>query len=442
MRLAVVLITLVSLSTSSFALYDSSDAVVELTVNNFQKRVIDDDSIWIVEFYAPWCGHCKNLVPEYKKAAKALQGIVKIGAVDMTQHESLGSPYGIRGFPTIKVFGSDKKKPSDYNGQRNAQGFIEAAINEIRKTANSRMGSSGSSDGGSSGGGGRRAGGNDVVELTDSNFDELVLKSKDLWLIEFFAPWCGHCKNLEPHWKAAASELKGKMKLGAVDATVHTVLANRFAIRGFPTIKFFGAGVKSNEDAVDYDGGRTTNDIIQWASQKVAENLPAPELKQAVSQSALEDNCKDKQLCVIAFLPNILDCQSKCRNDYLAVLKELAEKFKKNVWGWIWVEAAQQPELEEAFGIGGFGYPAMIAVNSRKLKFSTLTGSFGKAGISEFLRDLSYGKGKTSSMKGSEFPKIQTVDAWDGKDGVLPELDDIDLSDVDLDDLDSPKTEL
>jgi protein disulfide-isomerase A6 len=43
------------------------------------------------------------LVPEYKKAAKALKGIVKIGAVDMTQHESVGQPYGVTGFPTIKV---------------------------------------------------------------------------------------------------------------------------------------------------------------------------------------------------------------------------------------------------------------------------------------------------------------------------------------------------
>lgn len=54
-------------------------------------------------------------------------------------------------------------------------------------------------------------GGSNVVELTDSNFDKLVLDSDDLWLVEFYAPWCGHCKNLEPHWAEAANSLKGKV---------------------------------------------------------------------------------------------------------------------------------------------------------------------------------------------------------------------------------------
>ena len=53
----------------------------------------------------------------------------------------------------------------------------------------------------------------DVVTLTDENFKKLVLDSEDLWLVEFYAPWCGHCKNLEPHWAKAASELKGKVSI-------------------------------------------------------------------------------------------------------------------------------------------------------------------------------------------------------------------------------------
>lgn len=54
-------------------MYSSNSDVVDLTPNNFDKKVIDSDSIWIVEFYAPWCGHCQSLKPEYEKAATALK---------------------------------------------------------------------------------------------------------------------------------------------------------------------------------------------------------------------------------------------------------------------------------------------------------------------------------------------------------------------------------
>jgi protein disulfide-isomerase A6 len=55
------------------ALYPSSSDVIELTPSNFNKLVINSDEVWVVEFYAPWCGHCKSLVPEYTKAASALK---------------------------------------------------------------------------------------------------------------------------------------------------------------------------------------------------------------------------------------------------------------------------------------------------------------------------------------------------------------------------------
>lgn len=55
------------------ALYSSSDDVVELTASNFRSKVLDSDELWVVEFYAPWCGHCKSLAPEWKKAATQLK---------------------------------------------------------------------------------------------------------------------------------------------------------------------------------------------------------------------------------------------------------------------------------------------------------------------------------------------------------------------------------
>ena len=65
------------------SMYGAKSDVVKLTTANFNKDVVNSADIWLVEFYAPWCGHCKNLVPEWEKAAKALKGIVKVGAVDM-----------------------------------------------------------------------------------------------------------------------------------------------------------------------------------------------------------------------------------------------------------------------------------------------------------------------------------------------------------------------
>ncbi|VDK84632.1 unnamed protein product [Litomosoides sigmodontis] len=424
----------------SHALYESNHDVIQLTESNFNSKVLESDKIWIVEFFAPWCGHCQKLVPEYLKLANAVKGVFKVGAVDMTQHQSVGAPYNVQGFPTIKIFGANKKTPVEYQGPRTAQAMADSLISELRKTLNTKLGISDSSRSGSSGD--KKGSGKDVIELTDSNFEDLVLHSKDIWLVEFFAPWCGHCKALKPHWEKAASELAGKVKLGALDATVYQVMSSRFNIKGFPTIKYFAPG-SSASDAEDYVGGRTSDDIVQYALNKFAENMPAPEVVEAVSQEVVDNVCKEKQLCIIAVLPYILDCQSNCRNAYLEVLKESAKKFKRNLWGWVWTEAGKQAELEKAFGMGGFGYPALAALSYRKMKFSMLKGSFGVSGIQEFLRDLSYGKGQTAPMKGAEFPEILSVEPWDGKDGEMPVEEDIDVSDIDLDEEEKPnKTEL
>uniref|UniRef100_A0A8C7F4X8 Protein disulfide-isomerase A6 n=1 Tax=Oncorhynchus kisutch TaxID=8019 RepID=A0A8C7F4X8_ONCKI len=413
--------------------YSAADDVVELNPSNFNREVLQSDSLWLIEFYAPWCGHCQSLTADWKKTATALKGIVKVGAVDADQHKSLGGQYGVRGFPSIKIFGANKNKPDDYQGGRSSQAIVDGALNTLRTLVKDRMsGRSGGSDNSrqSGGGGGSKK---NVVELTDDNFDRLVLDSGEVWLVEFFAPWCGHCKSLEPEWAAAASavkeQTKDKVHLGAVDATVHQGLASRYGVRGFPTIKIF----KKGEEPEDYQGGRTRGDIIARALDLFSDNAAPPELLEILNADVLKKTCDDYQLCVIAVLPHILDTGAAGRNSYLEVMMKMAEKYKKKMWGWLWTEAGAQMELEAALGIGGFGYPAMTAINARKMKFALLKGSFSETGIHEFLRDLSVGRGSTATVGGGALPKINSVDAWDGKDGELP-VDEYDLSDVDLDD--------
>ncbi|XP_054269604.1 protein disulfide-isomerase A6 homolog [Macrosteles quadrilineatus] len=429
------LLGVVLLLPDTYALYDSKSEVVDLTESNFDKLVTQSDHVWVVEFYAPWCGHCQQFVGEYSKAAKALKGVVKVGAVNADDHKSLGGRFGVRGFPTVKIFGANKNKPEDYSGARTAQGLVDSALSAAKSKVFAQLGGKSSSGGSSTKGDPK-----DVVELTDSNFDRLVLNSDEMWLVEFFAPWCGHCKNLAPHWAQAATELKGKVKLGALDATVHSVKASQYGVQGYPTIKFFPPGKKDSSSVEDYNGGRTSSDIVNWALEKLAENVPAPEVKQVVSEKVLKEACEEKPLCVVSVLPHILDCQADCRNGYLDTLKSMGDKYKKKMWGWIWSEAGAQPELENALEMGGFGYPAMAVLNVKKMKYSILRGSFSNDGINEFLRDLSFGRGNTAPVKGAALPKIESIEPWDGKDGELPADEDIDLSDVELEDL--PKDEL
>ena len=83
-KFPLVLLTLSISINTCFGLYSSKSNVVKLTKDNFKKLVTDSDDLWLIEFYAPWCGHCKQLVPAWEESANRLKGVVKVGAVDMT----------------------------------------------------------------------------------------------------------------------------------------------------------------------------------------------------------------------------------------------------------------------------------------------------------------------------------------------------------------------
>jgi len=105
-----------------------------------------------------------------------------------------------------------------------------------------------------------------VLVLTDKTFDEAVGEYEYV-LAEFYAPWCGHCKNLAPEYAKAAQALANtnpNVRLAKIDCTVEKELASRFGIKGFPTLKFFTKGAGD----VPYEGGRTAPDIISWLKKK------------------------------------------------------------------------------------------------------------------------------------------------------------------------------
>ena len=125
MRKTLILAIVSLMVASTLALYSAGSPVTQLTAKDFDKVY---KGVWLVEFYAPWCGHCQRLAPEYEKAAKALKGMARIAAINA---DSEKVNVAIQGFPTIKFFVDGKM--SDYNGERTAKGIVDFILSEYKK---------------------------------------------------------------------------------------------------------------------------------------------------------------------------------------------------------------------------------------------------------------------------------------------------------------------
>ncbi|XP_029950324.1 protein disulfide-isomerase [Salarias fasciatus] len=136
----------------------------------------------------------------------------------------------------------------------------------------------------------------DVLVLKKSNFEEALTAHPNI-LVEFYAPWCGHCKALAPEYAKAAGMLKAEgsaIRLGKVDATEETELAQEFGVRGYPTIKFFKGGDK--ESPKEYSAGRQAEDIVTWLKKRTG-----PAVITLTEVSAAESLIADNEVAIIGF---------------------------------------------------------------------------------------------------------------------------------------------
>lgn len=142
-----------------------------------------------------------------------------------------------------------------------------------------------------------------VVALTDATFDD-ALKNTDV-IVKFYAPWCGHCKRMAPEYEKAATlmtEKGSKVVFAEVDATTETAVADKEAIREYPTVKLY-----HNRQPENYAGDRTAEDIVEWL-----EMMTGP----AVTE--VEGDLEDKDIKSVAFIAELSTSSSP--------LKELFDK--------------------------------------------------------------------------------------------------------------------
>ncbi|KAL8572134.1 hypothetical protein ACOMHN_052931 [Nucella lapillus] len=241
----------------------ATDIVHIDTEDGLSKLLKKDKSAALVMFYAPWCGYCKRMKPDFAAAATEVKGRANLVGIDVDKPHMMGlrTQYNITGFPTLYYFEKGKMKYR-YGGENSKDGIVTWLDNpkppeEPKKEAEWSEEPS------------------EVVHLGDDDFDDYIKQHPSV-LVMFYAPWCGHCKKMKPGYTEAAQLLKDQDRAGtlaAVDTTKHRKLGDTFTIKGFPTLKYFRDG----DFAFDVNE-REKDKIIEFVKDpKEPPPPPAPE---------------------------------------------------------------------------------------------------------------------------------------------------------------------
>lgn len=254
-------LTLLLPSALAAGLYSKGSPVLQVDGRSYRELIEKSNHTSIVEFYAPWCGHCKNLQPAFEKAAKSLQGLAKVAAVncDAEENKPFCGSMGVQGFPTLKIVVPGKRagRPmvEDYQGGRTAKAIVDAVVDVIP---------------------------NHVRRLKDGDYEAWLEGGESAKAILFSDK--GTTSAL---LKAIAVDFLGSIGVAQIRSREKEAV-EVFNVEKFPTLVLLpGEG----KDPVHYEGEMKKEPMLAFLSQAAQPNPdPAPKKEKAKSSSTTTTN--------------------------------------------------------------------------------------------------------------------------------------------------------
>ncbi|XP_010456632.1 PREDICTED: protein disulfide isomerase-like 1-4 [Camelina sativa] len=204
----------------------------------------------------------------------------------------------------------------------------------------------------------------DVVVIKERNFTD-VIENNQYVLVEFYAPWCGHCQSLAPEYAAAATELKDSgVVLAKIDATEENELTQEHGVQGFPTLLFFVDG-----EHKPYTGGRTKETIVTWIKKKIG-----PGVYNLTTLDDAEKVLTSGNKVVLGYLNSLVGVE----HDQLAAASKAEDdvNFYQTV----------NPDVAKMFHIDSESKrPALVLVKREEEKISHFDGEFVKSALVSFV---------------------------------------------------------
>ncbi|KAK8352664.1 hypothetical protein V6Z12_A05G109000 [Gossypium hirsutum] len=204
----------------------------------------------------------------------------------------------------------------------------------------------------------------DVVVLTQGNFSDFI-KNNKFGMVEFYAPWCGHCQSLAPEYAAAATELKGEgVLLAKVDATQEDELAEEYDVEAFPTIYFLVDGKHTL-----YPAARNKDAIVTWIKKQIG-----PGIYNVTTLDDAERILTSESEVALGYLNSLVGPES----DELAATSKLLDDIK--------FYQTMNPDVAKLFHIDPeVKRPALVLLKKDAEKICHFDGLFVKTAISEFV---------------------------------------------------------